>query len=119
MLYSLLNLRADLVILVLDGAVSQAGQSVFTDGNAASSETLFSSDPNIVSASVDAITAEWWTDHAGGKRRRCAEVLVHPLVPPSYIKYCICSNEPTGVVVERMTDLNVAVSGGYFFGRGS
>ena len=60
-------------------------QFAFTDGNAASSQTrFFRSLHHLDKIPWDVIQAEYWPDHADGKRRRCAEFLVYPSVTPRY-----------------------------------
>jgi len=41
----------------------------------------------------DVLNASSWSDKLGGKRKRCAEVLVYPKVPKEYIKRIHCYSD--------------------------
>lgn len=93
MLFVRQNIQHELVILKVTPAVLQRHQHVYSDGNAACLNTQFSADPHVVAASDTALRAVRWSDVPDGKRRRCAEVLVHPTVEPRFIVGAICSNQ--------------------------
>ena len=80
----------ELCILVIKVATvcDQAGLLWFTDGNAASAETSCYSNPSRLRAELplQVINADYWTNHEDGKRRRCAELLVHPSVSTTSIE---------------------------------
>lgn len=58
----------------------------FTDGNAASLDTHFHHDLKLLD-NIDwrIIRSKYWSEYDDGTRKRNAELLIHPLVPPQYI----------------------------------
>ena len=108
-------LQHEIVILKISSGVLQNGQHVFTDGNAASRDTRFSSDSNVVADSLTALNAEYWANCIDGKRRRCAELLVYPRVQPIHILSIICSNNALAREIETGTDLQIEVNPSMFF----
>lgn len=115
MLYVRRNIQHEIVILRISPEVLHDGQHVFADGNAASRETKFSPNSNIVADSIDAINAEYWANCVDGKRRRCAELLVSPKVRPTHILSAICNNIALAKKITTDTDLQVEVDSSYFF----
>jgi hypothetical protein len=75
----------DLLILEIATDVLEHHPHVFTDGNSACLQTVFSTNPDIVIPSLPALSAPYWNNCEDGKRRRCAEVLIHPEVEPEFI----------------------------------
>ena len=77
--------NSDLCILVIDiaKACHTADELHFSDGNAASHDSEIYSDPAELEEHLplQVIRAPYWTNFADGRRRRCAELLVHPSVP--------------------------------------
>ena len=98
----------------------------FTDGNAASSQTnFFRSLHHLDKIPWDVIQAEYWSDHLDGRRRRCAEFLVYPSVPPPYFSRLVVVS-PTAAracasLLRRAPNqsfsrqIDIAVEPGYFF----
>lgn len=93
MLSAIRHLTNDLVILKIKPAVLERNEHVFSDGNAASSNTLFSKSPDVVKPSIEVLLSDCWSNLEDGKRRRCAEVLVYNSVDPQYISGAVCSNQ--------------------------
>jgi len=93
MLYRRRKIQEQLVILTISRDVCLRHEHLFTDGNAASGETLFSTDASVVRESKPVLQASYWNDYVDGKRRRCAEVLVYPQIEPEFIVGAVCENE--------------------------
>lgn len=115
MLYVRRERQREIVILKISPCVLEEGQHVFSDGNAASHDTQFSSDSNIVARSIAALNASYWGGCPDGKRRRCAELLVYPNVPPSHIISAICSSSVLAEEIALQTDIQVEVDHSMFF----
>jgi len=115
MLYKRRCLQHEIVILKISAGVLQDGQHVFSDGNAASRETRFSSDSNVVADSLTALNAKYWANCSDGKRRRCAELLVYPKVQPVHILSAICSNSALAEEIAMGTNLQIEVNPSMFF----
>ncbi len=115
MLFVRRDLQSEIVILKISSDVLEDGQHVFSDGNAASRDTQFSSNPNVVTDSVDVLNAKVWKDYVDGKRRRCAELLVYPNVHPVHILSVMCSNNALAKEISLKTDLHIEVNTSMFF----
>lgn len=88
MTYVRRNLTQSLAVLVVGSfAICEKGLKVaFTDGNLAAHDTaIFWSFNNLNHIPWDVIKADRWTDHPDGSRKRCAEFLVAPGLPPAAI----------------------------------
>lgn len=109
------SLQHEIVLLKISPNVLQDSQHVFTDGNAACHETLFSSKSNVFETSIDVLNAKTWFDHIDGKRRRCAELLVYPKVQPVHILSAICSNNALAEEIAMGTNLLIEVIPSMFF----
>jgi hypothetical protein len=115
MLCKLQPIQDELVILKVSRDILDHHQYIYTDGNAASRDTLFSSSPSILRDSIDVLNAHTWSNHDDGKRRRCAELLVYPRVMPDYIVGIICSNTRLAGVIGELSSLPVEVDTSFFF----
>ena len=115
MLFVRRNLQREIVILKISPRVLHDGQHVFSDGNAASRQTMFSSDSNVVFDSLTALNAEYWANCTDGKRRRCAELLVYPKVQPVHILSAICNNNALAREIAMVTNLHIEVIPSMFF----
>jgi hypothetical protein len=91
MLYRLRHQAAAFVMLAVDIDDFTGGDVLFSDGNAACASTRFAPDIRVAHPSRDALDALWWTALPGGRRRRCAEMLVPEGVPTGLIRgvYCL------------------------------
>lgn len=92
MLYSRKELQTMLVILAIPIAKAMSELYVFTDGNAANGPTLFDLELSITAASDNVLKANYWKDLPDGKRRRCAEMLVHERIELKHIGHAYCSS---------------------------
>lgn len=115
MLFVRRSLQSEIVILKISPEVLQDGQHVFSDGNAASRETKFSSSSSIVTDSIDALNTKYWSNCVDGKRRRCAELLVYPKVQTVHILSAICNNNALANEIAMGTDLQIDVDHSMFF----
>lgn len=110
------DLGNQLVLVEIDqSALVSCEFFVFSDGNAASYSTRFSDDILVVTDSVDALTADYWTDVPDGKRRRCAELLIHSHVSPVWIRRLICRDADTAEALDEHIGLPIAVDRTMFF----
>lgn len=115
MLFSRKDIQNAIVVLRVSTSVLEANEHVFTDGNAASGDTRFSTNASVVIQSFDALNSKFWMDAEDGKRRRCAEVLVHPRVSPEYILEAFCRHEALAERLRAKTDLPITVKSTLFF----
>jgi TPR repeat protein len=105
MLFVLKEKQSDLCILEVDINILRSDKFLFTDGNAASKATKFyksSSDVNKIPIKV--LEADYWNDFEDGKRKRCAEVLIHSSIPTKYINTIHCFNHKT---MNKLSYLNI------------
>jgi hypothetical protein len=105
MLYRRREMSARLVILEVYSAIAALPGVLFCDGNAAAAGTAFSTDPDVLIASTEALEAEYWTDIEDGKRRRMAEVLIPDMVPTPAIGRAICNSRELAVRIRHEHDL--------------
>jgi len=105
----------NLAIAVIDPLICDMHQCIFTDGNAASSQTSFSRTPDVVLSSLDVLQAKFWLNYPDGKRRACSEVLIHGGVGPEFIKYFICGSVKAAEATRAKTDRQVIISRQFFF----
>ena len=90
---------------------------VFTDGNAASRETKFYSNPNdLKNLPWDVLNSEYWSDFIDGKRKRCAEILVYPSIGARHITRIHCNSQNTLNSLYRMGVDKAVYSPRLFFG---
>lgn len=90
---------------------------LFTDGNAASRETKFYSNPaDLKLLPWDVLNSEYWNDFISGKRKRCAEVLIYPSISARHITSIHCNSQHTLNILNRMGIKNAVYSPRLFFG---
>lgn len=94
MLYRRREIQEDIVILGLSSEILSESNTLFTDGNAAASETLFYRGIQMLNQLPwRSIRSRSWTDIEDGKRRKCAEVLVYSKIDSSKIQIIFCYSE--------------------------
>ena len=94
MLYKLKNLQNQIVMVEICPSVLESNRYLFTDGNAASKETEFyNSIDDLRYLPWDVLRSGKWNDIQDGKRKMCAEVLVYPKIPSSFIINIHCCSE--------------------------
>lgn len=87
MLYSRKNIQNKLIVLAIDRNIIFKEKFLFTDGNAASKSTkFFNSIEDLSKLNWTCINDEFWSEYDDGKRIRCAETLIFPLIEPKWIK---------------------------------
>lgn len=115
MLFLRRDWHAELAILKISSSVLDCCSHIYTDGNAASRDTKFSTGRDVVNEAIPVLTANFWTEHNDGKRRRCAEVLIYPNVQPMFLEGAICSNIETAQLVRQSYNLVAVVDPHMFF----
>lgn len=115
MLYKRRELRMELVILAVPLVKAQEHVYIFTDGNAASGSTVFSLDMETSKTSDAVLKAGYWSELPDGKRRRCAEVLVHEQVPMADITHAYCRCTATCAAAQAILDCPVTIDASMFY----
>nr|WP_320014832.1 DarT ssDNA thymidine ADP-ribosyltransferase family protein [uncultured Desulfobacter sp.] len=90
------DIENSICLIEISLSVLSVKDFIFTDGNAASQNTIFYrliSDLQRLPWNV--LSAAYWNDLDDGKRKRCAEMLIYPIIPPEYIKKIYCSSYET------------------------
>ena len=106
----------ELVVLRVSAqAVKSAGQALFTDGNAASRATRFSTGFEVVKSATPVLEAAYWGDFLDGRRMRCAEALVLDRVAPHFIEGVACNNSGLAQHLHKQCGLQVEVDRSLFF----
>jgi hypothetical protein len=94
MLYRRREIQEDIVILGLDPHLLSEPNIIFTNGNAAASGTIYYTGISMLeNLPWNSIRARNWTDIEGGKRIKCAELLVYPRIEPSLIQVVFCYSQ--------------------------
>jgi hypothetical protein len=104
-LYSQKELAKNLVLVRIDANVllDSVNSFVFTDGNAASTQTKsYTNLQYLKEVPWNVIHAERWTDFYDGTRKRNAEMLISPNISSTYIREIIVSDESTFSSVNRL-----------------
>ena len=115
MLFKRREIQDDIIILGVSTQVLVTLSHLFTDGNAASGSTTFSQNETVLAGSLDVLRAKYWLDYEDGKRRKCAEVLVHSHVDPTYIETIACSNGNTLAQIKALTKIRTVVDKSHYF----
>lgn len=115
MLYRRRELQRDLLILVVSRSVLRDSEHLFSDGNSASRATRFSGCASVLNGSAEVLTAPGWAQFEDGKRRRCAEVLVHRRVDPRHILRVVCSNNQRARQLKLDHGLDLVVDTSFYF----
>ena len=104
-----------LVILAVSTDALRGAVRLFSDGNAASRCTRFSTDSSILRTALDVLQADRWCAFEDGGRRRCAEALVFRQVPTTHIRKVLCHSAAGAKAVQREHDFPAAVDQDFFF----
>ncbi|MBG59915.1 MAG: hypothetical protein CMJ16_05595 [Peredibacter sp.] len=117
MLYRLKNDSESLCLIEIALDALDYHDVVFTDGNAASRDTKFYSNPNDLKyLPWDVLNSEYWSDFIDGKRKRCAEILVYPSIGARHITRIHCNSQDTLNSLYRMGVDKAVYSPRLFFG---
>ena len=115
MLYVRRARQPELCLLEVPISVLVDNEFVFTDGNAASRDTCFYRDLSQLQALPwDVLQSPSWNGLTDGKRKRCAEILVHPKIAPEHIGALHCYSVETLDAIEN-TVCKTALSRSLFF----
>jgi hypothetical protein len=115
MLYVRRHLQRDLCLLQISLSVMAENEYLITDGNAASHATkFFQSVESIGYLPWDVLNDRYWSEHDDGKRRMCAEVLIHPEVTPHHIEGVHCYSMKT-VSILAASGCDAKLSSNLFF----
>lgn len=116
MLYRRRQVQHALVILAVSKQALECKDSVvFTDGNAACGETRFSASACVLTDSAAVLRAHSWHSLPDGKRRRCAEALVHQQLQPHLIQSVVCNNPALAVRLRARLGVRAVVDASLFF----
>ena len=111
------EMQDEVIILGISTKALMSLSHLFADGNAASGSTRFSQNETVLVGSLDVLRAKYWPGYEDGKRRKCAEVLVHSRVDSAYIDMIICCNCNTHAQVKALTGIRAYIDKSYFFGH--
>lgn len=107
----------NLAILYISNRVMFFPGTIFTDGNAAATDTKFYD--NIADLSKldwECLQAQYWNDFEDGARKRCAEVLVPESIATKLIENIVVySQQAHDVVQVAMPEIEIQVRPKWFF----
>jgi len=102
MLFVRRAIQNDIVIIAVNKMLIYNKNSLFSDGNAASDDTMFFNKiENLNNLSWECINAEYWNDFNDGRRVRCSEVLAYQSIPTVFIQKIFCNNLVTKQFIEN------------------
>lgn len=116
MLYVKREIQNELCLIEISLSVLTDDNYIFSDGNAASQNTNFYHRPeDLEKLPWEILDAFYWNDFEDGKRKKCTEILIYPLIEPKFIRKIHCFSTET---VEYISKFNVQsqVTGELFFG---
>lgn len=117
MLYVRRNMQHYLCIIEISLTVLIESEYIFTDGNAASRNTRFFGNANdLYKLPWDVLNASYWNDYPDGKRKRCSEVLIHPMIHPEHIIKIHCCSKETYQFLGQF-GMPIQISENLFFGK--
>lgn len=103
MLWSKSRLQSELCYIKVSIKVLDSTRFLFTDGNAAAQDTEFyKSSDEVRLLPWDVLGAQYWTDYFDGRRKKAAEVLIYPKIPPEFIEGIECYSQES---VNLISDL--------------
>lgn len=118
MLYVRKESKQELVLLEISPECLKSQEFIFTDGNAASNSTCFFKEAvDLNKLPWDVIRSEYWSEFTDGKRKKCAEVLIHSYIEPKYIKsiHCFSHRVFFDIAARGVRSTNVKVSPELYF----
>lgn len=113
--------RIFFIVINSDIMADEKTEFAFSDGNAASQETkFFNSLYKLKHLPWDVLKADYWNDFSDGKRKRNAEFLIFPSVPPKYFMRIIVldpnlQNHCKKLIQKFGSSIDVIVDSSYFF----
>lgn len=110
MLYARKDIQEDIVIFSFDRELIKEEGTLFTDGNAAASRSLFFNNIEGLSRlSWECLNANSWNSYPDGKRLRMAEVLVPNRVDTSRVNKIICSSIKSFVALKELVNSAIEI----------
>jgi len=113
--------RIFFLVINTDVLAQENTDFAFSDGNAASQETLiFNSLYKLKYIPWDVLKAVYWNDFPDGRRKRNAEFLIFPKIESGYFKRIIICNPDLYNECNRLTrmrgfSIDVVIDASYFF----
>ena len=115
MLFVRNDIQNELCLIEISLSVLSNDNYIFTDGNAASKNTNFyTSNEDLEKLPWEVLNTSFWSDFEDGKRKRCAEILIHPLIEPIHISTIHCCSHRTLEFLSRF-DVHSKISSELFF----
>jgi len=106
----------NIIVLEIDKNILLNSNVRFTDGNAASKDTLHYTDlVNLRNLNWECINSDYWSNFDDGKRIKCSEVLVPQLIKVESIRKIHVRDAKQLDLIKEKTDLQVVVSKNFFF----
>ena len=121
MLYALRDIEDSVLILAIDRSLIYQGESLFTDGNAASDATKFYTEFKYLhSVDWECVRGTYWNDYSDGKRKKMAEVLIPNIVNNTFISKIYCNsykskNKIESVLNKKCYSIDVEVNSDLYF----
>ncbi len=115
MLYVKRNIQNQLCLIEISLSVLSNDNFIFTDGNAASRNTKFYNlNEDLKQLPWKVLDSSYWSDLEDGKRKRCAEILIHPSIEPKHIIKIHCFSHETLEFISRF-NVQSKITGELFF----
>ncbi len=118
MLYRRKSIQDEIVTLVVSRYTLTWPGVIFTDGNAASSNTRFFSDlRDLDNLDWNCIRGDSWNNYPDGRRIRCAEVLIEDFLAFQYVRRIIVRTQQTRRALQQKVQVRqtIEVSPGWYF----
>ncbi len=117
MLYVLKDMWKELCLIEISLSVLSENNFIFTDGNAATGHTSFYNMPDdLKKLPWDVLNATYWNDFHNGKRKRCSEILIYPLIEKRHIIKLHCCSIDTLHYLSQFS-VQSQISKDLFFGK--
>ncbi len=123
MLFVRRAMQNELCLIEISLAALLDHEFIFTDGNAAAKETKFyKSVCDLSRMPWDVLHSDYWSAYPDGKRKKCAEILIHPSIGPRHIKTIRCFSDEalialSGIGVQVMKSRELFFANSNKFGR--
>ena len=107
----------NIIVLEIDKNILLNSNVKFTDGNAASKDTLFFTDlVNLKRLNWDCINSDYWSHFEDGKRIMCSEVLVPKLIKVDSIKKIhLRDTKQLDLIKSANNNLELVITKSFFF----
>lgn len=120
MLFVRRSIQENIVILCIDPIIVHETEYLFTDGNAASTSTNFYNEiRDLQKLNWACINGRYWNDFIDGRRIRCAEILIYPMIVMDYLKRIICYDNKYENIINTMIinnrNIELVVDQEYYF----